>query len=280
MTMVVEEKGMERKSIPCLSATGDSMTLEVVEHGEGGASKEFIIAAPKFNFKKWLSLTVLLSFVSLTCELYIADLRLLGAVLSLLCFALIVKLHKKIKLESLLVVSSLGLQHTTLYASGRRETFFLSRRRLKSVLIVEGITMQKVFFYLAIVINSDSAIPRHSTQTSSPSSFRDKLKTKPSSCQLTPVSNGSHSLYPKPVTDNISASCDTASPISDAASDVATADVDCGCRLGGGGGGTLHTDCCRISTRDIVYPLFQSLWPRLDVLTIIYRGVEKTIFQP
>ena len=53
------------------------------------------------------------------------------------------------------VVSSLGLQHTTLYASGRRETFFLPHRRVKSVLIVEGITMQKILFYLAIVFNSE-----------------------------------------------------------------------------------------------------------------------------
>ena len=34
----------------------------------------------------------------------------------------------------------------------------------------------------------------------------------------------------------------------------------------------------RISTDDIVYPLFQSLWPRLDVLTLVYRGVQKTLF--
>ena len=35
----------------------------------------------------------------------------------------------------------------------------------------------------------------------------------------------------------------------------------------------------RITTEDTVYPLFQSLWPRLDVLTLIYRGVEKTLFR-
>ena len=37
--------------------------------------------------------------------------------------------------------------------------------------------------------------------------------------------------------------------------------------------GDLH-----ITTQDAVYPLFQSLWPRLDILNIIYRGVHNTLF--
>ena len=52
-----------RESIECLSATGEKMRLEVIEHGDAGSAKEFIVAAPKFNFKKWFSLTVALRSV-------------------------------------------------------------------------------------------------------------------------------------------------------------------------------------------------------------------------
>ena len=33
-----------------------------------------------------------------------------------------------------------------------------------------------------------------------------------------------------------------------------------------------------ITTQDAVDPLFQSLWPRLDILKIVYRGVQNTLF--
>lgn len=231
--------------LDCVSALGEEMVLEVIEHGESGAAKEFIVAAPKFNFKKWLILTVGLSFISLTCELYISDLRVLGLILSFLCFALLLKLHRKIKLESLLVVSSLGLQHTTLYASGRRQTFFLSRQRLKSLLIVEGITMQRVLFYLAIVLNSKANSPAGSSRD-------NEQNIKNEQKQLNELPPG--------VTGGDSVSEDHRSVIKD------------DCRH-------VKADARRrVTTEDVVYPLFQSLWPRLDVLTVIYRGVEKTLF--
>jgi len=240
-----------RSRIDGVSAFGDAMTLEVVDHGDDGASKEFIVSAPKFNFKKWLFLTSLLSLVSVTCEIYIVDLRLLGGILSLLCGALILKLHKKIKLESLLVVSSLGLQHTTLYASGRRETFFLPHRRVKSVLIVEGITMQKILFYLAIVFNSEGHLPRRPTLTArnsdhALSQIRDGHDSSPSTpCASQQPHNSSR--FKTSSTPAVSSS-------------------------------SSHLSNCHISPADTVYPLFQSLWPRLDVLTVVYKGVQKTLF--
>ena len=54
---------MMRETIRSFSAFGDAMTLEVVDHGEDGASKEFIVAAPKFNFRKWFALTALLRYM-------------------------------------------------------------------------------------------------------------------------------------------------------------------------------------------------------------------------
>jgi len=240
-----------RESFDCVSALGERLRLEVIEHGDSGASKEFIVAAPKFNFKKWLTMTVALSCISLTCELYISDLRVLGAILCFLCFALLIKLHKKIKLESLLVVSSLGLQHTTMYASGRRETFFLSRQRLKSVLIVEGISMQKVLFYLTIVLNPNRDLPPLlSTATNK---NRDALTSAPPNSEnrqrlLNKMSEQERSAPDFPSTHNAISSL-------------------------------VYPDCeGRISTDHVVYPLFQSLWPRLDVLTLVYQGVQKTLF--
>ena len=54
-----------RESLDCVSALGDGLRLEVIDHGDAGAAKEFIVAAPKFNFKKWLTLTLALRLVDL-----------------------------------------------------------------------------------------------------------------------------------------------------------------------------------------------------------------------
>ena len=56
---------MMRESLDCVSALGDGLRLEVIDHGDAGAAKEFIVAAPKFNFKKWLTLTLALRLVDL-----------------------------------------------------------------------------------------------------------------------------------------------------------------------------------------------------------------------
>ncbi|KYO21701.1 phosphatidylinositol N-acetylglucosaminyltransferase subunit H isoform X1 [Alligator mississippiensis] len=66
---------------------------------------------------------------------------------------LIVYLHfVKIDQESLLVIASLGIQMTSSYASGKENTTFIEMSRVKDVVINEAICMQKVIYYLCILL--------------------------------------------------------------------------------------------------------------------------------
>lgn len=207
------------------SVSGQPLTLEIINHDKG-QFREFVLAAPHFNFRKWLSLTLFLSCLSLACEVYIEDLWLLGAIFCLLCFALLIKLHRKIKMESVLVIPAVGLQHTTQYASGRRQTHFISQLHWKATVINEGITMQRVLFYLAIVLSSGSEQMKKGDADKS-LEHEDDAEIAPASC------------------------CDSKK-------------ADC---LG-------HET--RILQTDSVYPLFLNLWPRLDVIRIVYAGILST----
>ncbi|XP_077178635.1 phosphatidylinositol N-acetylglucosaminyltransferase subunit H isoform X3 [Paroedura picta] len=77
----------------------------------------------------------------------------LSAAIFVTLIGLLVYLHfVKIDQESLLIVGSLGIQMTSSYASGKESTTFLEMNRVKDVVINEAIYMQKVIYYLCILL--------------------------------------------------------------------------------------------------------------------------------
>ncbi|XP_014404626.1 PREDICTED: phosphatidylinositol N-acetylglucosaminyltransferase subunit H [Myotis brandtii] len=59
----------------------------------------------------------------------------------------------KIDQETLLIIDSLGIQMTSSYASGKESTTFIEMGKVKDVIINEAIYMQKVIYYLCILLN-------------------------------------------------------------------------------------------------------------------------------
>ncbi|XP_010295527.1 PREDICTED: phosphatidylinositol N-acetylglucosaminyltransferase subunit H [Phaethon lepturus] len=77
----------------------------------------------------------------------------LSAAIFLTLIGLITYLHfVKIDQESLLVIGSLGIQVTSSYASGKESTTFIEMGHVKDVVINEAIHMQKVIYYLCILL--------------------------------------------------------------------------------------------------------------------------------
>ncbi|XP_008568556.1 PREDICTED: phosphatidylinositol N-acetylglucosaminyltransferase subunit H isoform X3 [Galeopterus variegatus] len=58
----------------------------------------------------------------------------------------------KIDQETLLIIDSLGIQMTSSYASGKESTTFIEMGKVKDVVINEAIYMQKVIYYLCILL--------------------------------------------------------------------------------------------------------------------------------
>uniref|UniRef100_A0A452QE81 Phosphatidylinositol N-acetylglucosaminyltransferase subunit H conserved domain-containing protein n=1 Tax=Ursus americanus TaxID=9643 RepID=A0A452QE81_URSAM len=58
----------------------------------------------------------------------------------------------KIDQETLLIIDSLGIQMTSSYASGKECTTFIEMGKVKDVVINEAVYMQKVIYYLCILL--------------------------------------------------------------------------------------------------------------------------------
>ncbi|XP_037083128.1 phosphatidylinositol N-acetylglucosaminyltransferase subunit H-like [Pollicipes pollicipes] len=117
-----------------------------------GRLAEYEVSGAPFSVSLWLNLTALIAALLFWLGLHTLDDRLLVALLVGLTAALLAKLHLKVKRETLLVESSLGVQLTTTFASGRRSSLFIRRGRLSDVVIAEALTMHRVVAYLAIVL--------------------------------------------------------------------------------------------------------------------------------
>ncbi|KFV64861.1 Phosphatidylinositol N-acetylglucosaminyltransferase subunit H, partial [Dryobates pubescens] len=84
----------------------------------------------------------------------------LSAAIFITLVGLIIYLHfVKVDQESLLVIGSLGIKATSSYASGKESTTFIEMGQVKDVVINEAIHMQKVIYYLCILLQ-DPADPQ------------------------------------------------------------------------------------------------------------------------
>ncbi|XP_064421066.1 phosphatidylinositol N-acetylglucosaminyltransferase subunit H isoform X2 [Latimeria chalumnae] len=54
--------------------------------------------------------------------------------------------------ETLLIIGSLGIQMTASYASGRESTTFIEMSKVKDIVINEAIYMQRIIYYLCILL--------------------------------------------------------------------------------------------------------------------------------
>ncbi|KAE8601822.1 hypothetical protein XENTR_v10013806 [Xenopus tropicalis] len=75
-----------------------------------------------------------------------------AAIICTICGLLLYLHFMKIDQESLLLIGSLGIQLTTSFASGKESTVFIEMCRVKDVVINEAFFMQKVVYYLCILL--------------------------------------------------------------------------------------------------------------------------------
>ncbi|KFM72078.1 Phosphatidylinositol N-acetylglucosaminyltransferase subunit H, partial [Stegodyphus mimosarum] len=131
---------------------GNQLRFCTITHGCMSNCKEYIIHKEAFNFKRWVVFMTIFSSLAFYCKFYNTDVSFLGLFLCFLCVILVLKLHHKVKQESLLVIASLGLQLTTTFVTGRKASQFILQRDIQDVVINEGIFMHRVLFYLAVLL--------------------------------------------------------------------------------------------------------------------------------
>ncbi|KAM5274297.1 phosphatidylinositol N-acetylglucosaminyltransferase subunit H isoform 1-T1 [Ctenodactylus gundi] len=115
--------------------------------------REFCISCPRLSLH---------SLTAVTCTVWLAayglfilweNSMILSAAIFITLLGLLGYLHfVKIDQETLLIIESLGIQMTSSYASGKESTTFIEMGKVKDIVINEAIYMQKVIYYLCILL--------------------------------------------------------------------------------------------------------------------------------
>lgn len=130
---------------------GIAISLSIITH-QPFLCQEFIVTSPEFDYCRWLTWTVILYAVAWALQLHMQDVHFLTGLLVLLILLLLVKLNFKVQKESLLVTASVGVQVTTIFASGRKKATFYDMSDIAGVVINEAVTMHKVVYYLTLLL--------------------------------------------------------------------------------------------------------------------------------
>ncbi|KAE8601820.1 hypothetical protein XENTR_v10013806 [Xenopus tropicalis] len=134
-----------------LDAHGEKITLHQEAHSV--SCREFSVVCPKLSVRSVTSCTCAVWLAAYAIFAYTQNTLVLSAAIICTICGLLLYLHfMKIDQESLLLIGSLGIQLTTSFASGKESTVFIEMCRVKDVVINEAFFMQKVVYYLCILL--------------------------------------------------------------------------------------------------------------------------------
>ncbi|XP_021392720.2 phosphatidylinositol N-acetylglucosaminyltransferase subunit H isoform X1 [Lonchura striata] len=134
-----------------LSACGVPIALRRRQHS--ASCRELAVRGPRLQLRSLSAVTSAVWLAAYGLFALSENSMVLSAAIFITLIGLIIYLHfVKIDQESLLVIGSLGIQVTSSYASGKESTTFIEMAQVKDVVINEAIHMQKVIYYLCILL--------------------------------------------------------------------------------------------------------------------------------
>lgn len=137
-----------------LNAFGCQLTCRFISYNKYSRCNEFVIEKQPIKIHRWLGTSVFVSITSYLCKFYTMSFFVQLFILICLGLAVAILIHCKVQKESLLVISSVGLQITTTFVSGRNVCCFVGNSKISGVVINEVITMQCVLYYLTLLTRS------------------------------------------------------------------------------------------------------------------------------
>ncbi|XP_025894006.1 phosphatidylinositol N-acetylglucosaminyltransferase subunit H, partial [Nothoprocta perdicaria] len=133
------------------AVSGAPLALRRRHHS--ASCRELAVRAPRLQLRALSTLTSAVWLAAYGLFVLCENSMVLSAAIFITLIGLIVYLHfVKVDQESLLIIGSLGIQVTSSYASGKESTTFIEMSQVKDVVINEAIHMQKIIYYLCILI--------------------------------------------------------------------------------------------------------------------------------
>ncbi|XP_071537176.1 uncharacterized protein [Panulirus ornatus] len=119
---------------------------------------EVCVSGGRIQLLPWLGYTSILAVIAFITQLHTLHLGWLFTAVLMQLATLIYRVRGKIVSETLLVVAGLGVQMTATFYSGRQYTRFIPWGNIIDIIIAETISMQRVLFYMALLVRAENAI--------------------------------------------------------------------------------------------------------------------------
>ncbi|KAM4853432.1 phosphatidylinositol N-acetylglucosaminyltransferase subunit H [Thomomys bottae] len=115
--------------------------------------REFCLSCPRLSLRSLTAVTCVVWLAAYGLFSLFENSMILSAAIFITLLGLLGYIHfVKIDQETLLIISSLGIQMTSYYASGKESTTFIEMGKIQDIVINEAIYMQKVIYYLCILL--------------------------------------------------------------------------------------------------------------------------------
>ncbi|GFO48187.1 phosphatidylinositol n-acetylglucosaminyltransferase subunit h-like [Plakobranchus ocellatus] len=125
-----------------------------MSHSDDGkfGSKFTFVHQPLKSKPAFFLLFLTTSVTAFSFGLHLMDIEILSVGCLILVLCLILRLHRKIYSESILILPSLGLQVETVYYLGSVKTHFIHISYIKDIVINEAVTMHSILCYLVVLL--------------------------------------------------------------------------------------------------------------------------------
>ncbi|XP_034018125.1 phosphatidylinositol N-acetylglucosaminyltransferase subunit H-like [Thalassophryne amazonica] len=134
---------------------GNVLSLDCQSHST--FCREITISSPKTSVSRLLVCSCSVWLVAYTVFFFTENTAFLSSAILITLVGMILYIHfVKVDHESLLLIGSLGLQVSSIYASGRETTVFIEMSKIKDVVINEAIYMHHVIYYLCVLLKDSS----------------------------------------------------------------------------------------------------------------------------
>ncbi|KPP70889.1 phosphatidylinositol N-acetylglucosaminyltransferase subunit H-like [Scleropages formosus] len=134
---------------------GKPISLECRSHSS--FCREFVVSAPKVSLRAVMVCTCAVWLSAYAAFFVTKNTAVLSSAIVTTLVGMMVHIHLiKIDHERLLIVGSLGVQVSSCFASGRESATFIEMSSIKDIVINEAIHMQRVIYYLCILLKEPS----------------------------------------------------------------------------------------------------------------------------
>ncbi|KAG0710319.1 Phosphatidylinositol N-acetylglucosaminyltransferase subunit H [Chionoecetes opilio] len=148
-------------SMPFKNVHGEPIFVNVRLNQQSSNKRaiEVNVSGGRIQLLPWIRYTLFLTALAFVTQFHTLHMGWLCTAVLMQLATFMYRIHGKIVSESLLVVAGLGIQTTATFYMGKQHTRFIPWGSVVNIIIAETISMQRVLFYMILLVKEESAEP-------------------------------------------------------------------------------------------------------------------------